>query len=301
MQNMNRTIDVPVEVWLPRQYPHVPPIVLVVPRLLPLQNPPVLLRATELCDERGFVYLPTPVSSLVDLIRYLQAEFRVQLPIVTGPVEEVLEWRPVIVSPGSAGPVPMSPGSASPVPTSPGGMGLSPAGPRSESPGNAESASVNRLRQEVRTRLQTLSDEMESVLMENSQLTEGAQILAREQLALSNELTLICKETEMLRRQERETGRLLEKTASASASAGQWLKMLVPDDAQSHQLAELLASEAALNDALCAVIRTIVVPSSMETRLALSAGMRSIRELSRRHFLAKAHIRRLVSGRSAGG
>jgi len=72
-----------VEVWLPRIFPHQPPMVY----LIPLGN--VSLRATQNVDLKGMVYHPylaywsqRPGSNIVELLRVLMAVFAADPPII---------------------------------------------------------------------------------------------------------------------------------------------------------------------------------------------------------------------------
>ena len=68
-----------------------------------------------------------------------------------------------------------------------------------------------------------------------------------------------------------------------------------PTDPASSQLLELLANESALMDVLYSLIKVTVTPpgNSKSNQLPLLTALRCIREVSRKHFLTKVHIRKL--------
>lgn len=159
--------------------------------------------------------------------------------------------------------------------------------------GSASSSELLRERVEsvVESKLSEISEETAKVLQQNSQLNEGAQILGREKTAISNEINLIYREIERVKDQQSELERCLQSELIHEMSER---CPVLPDGPVSNKLIELLAEEAALMDALYAFIKVIVTPPDGKRTLPLTAGLRNLRELSRRHFLIKVQIKKMT-------
>lgn len=271
-QNDFRPIDVPLEIWLPHRYPHEPPFFFVRLDLLPPQVPPIIIRLTSISDARGIISFPGSFNTLVDAIRELQNEFSAELPIVSAP--------PTYNVVAAASPQQALADLAQPVPAS------NPA-KRLEEAKTRFITKINRALEEgcgdkLNSGQGLLAQETNTRLLQNRKDRE------REKLALSNEISLINKELEALsRRQE-----YLESWIGQSESLDSIDKVLIAKDERTVQLADLLAFEAALNDAIFGVMKKVL---SGEPGLTLAAGLRLIRDLSRRHFLAKVHIKKIVN------
>lgn len=148
----------------------------------------------------------------------------------------------------------------------------------------------------IEEQLKQFNEEMETIFKTNSTLTEGESLLNRERLMLNNEINLLEKEINAVERKRGENENLsvlkedIEGICHRSAT--------ITSDPASSQLLELLANESALMDILYSLIKVTVTPppgiNAKNTHLPLSTALRCIREISRKHFLTKAHIRKLT-------
>ncbi len=265
-QNGNRVIEVPLEICLPLNYPTDLPLIWVRPNILShdegglrQSSTRIVLRTTENCDANGLVWgLEAFAScSLVDLIGIVQQMFEDQLPIVSA-----VSMPPIVAN--------------------------NLASPEATTEISASSQLLAKVEAAMAVKLKEGRVTFEVLLEEEKRVEGGDVVLRRELLMLSNEIGLINKEIEALNHQQAEMDRLVLESFSVKSP-------VVPSDPKSSQLLELLANESALMDALYALIKVTVTPvSSGGTRVSLTDSLRSIRELSRRQFLTKTHIRKII-------
>lgn len=135
--------------------------------------------------------------------------------------------------------------------------------------------------------------EIEKVQKQKFAFKEGENVLKRERMTLNNEINLLLKEIDYVESKRNELERFI--TNNTSNNVNDQRSATIPSDPASSQLLELLANESALMDALYALIKVTVTPANGENRLSLTASLRGIRELSRKHFLTKAHIKKVIS------
>ena len=259
-QNDFRPIDVPIEIWIPHRYPHEPPYFHVRLDLLPLQVPPLMIRETSISDKKGIISLPGTFNTLQDAILQLQNEFSAELPIVSAPP---------VYNANVSSPVPQ---------------------PAAQIPNQTEVLKGKLIEKlSAKLRAQSNSPQTNPAAETNSRLLQSKKDREREKMALNNEINLINKELEVLKRKSSE----LQNWIAKAETFNELEKVLIPADQKTAQLADLLALESALNDALLAVMKKMLSGFS-QSELTLPNALRSIRELSRRHFLTKVEIRKLV-------
>lgn len=267
-QNGNRVIEVPLEICLPLNYPTDLPLIWVRPNILShdegglrQSSTRIVLRSTENCDANGLVWgLEAFAScSLVDLIGIVQQMFEDQLPIVSA-----VSMPPIVANNNNL------------------------ASPEETTEISASSQLLAKVEAAMAVKLKEGRVAFEVLLEDEKRVEGGDVVLRRELLMLNNEIGLINKEIEALNHQQAEMDRLVLESFSVKSP-------VVPSDPKSSQLLELLANESALMDALYALIKVTVTPvSSGGTRVSLTDSLRSIRELSRRQFLTKTHIRKII-------
>lgn len=256
-QNDFRPIEVPIEIWIPHRYPHEPPYFHVRLDLLPQQVPPLMIRETSISDKKGIIDLPGTFNTLQDALLQLQNDFSAELPIVSAP--------PVYNATSTSSPV-------------------------TEIPDQTEvlkTKLIDKITAKLRAQSNnTLANPLADT---NSRLLQSKKDREREKMALNNEINLINKELEALKRKSTE----LQSWIAKAENFNELEKVLVPADQKTAKLADLLALESALNDALLAVMKKMLNGFS-QSELTLANALRSIRDLSRRHFLTKFEIRKLV-------
>ncbi len=278
-QNDFQKIDVPLEIWLPHRYPHEPPLFFVRLNLLPPQNPPIIIRATSISDVRGIISYPGTFNTLIDAINELRNEFSAELPIVTAPPQyNVVQSAPVVpvmqhFAPAQQQPQPQHHQQSQAAPV--------------KRPEDVKAKFLAKITERLAESDNSASGK-DSAQEVNYNLLQNRKDRERENMALSNEISLINKELESLYQRQQ----TLDDWIVQSDNLNSIDKILVSKDQRSAQLADLLALEAALNDALFGVMKKIL---SAEPGPPITSGVRVIRDLSRRHFLTKYHIKKIVS------
>lgn len=320
-QNQGRVIEVPLEICLPLHFPMELPIIWIRPELLTGDlKGSVVLRQTDNVDVNGMVWGIESLRGLrlVEIIVNLQSIFGYQLPIVSAsantnntvnynnhPQHEVLHEQEYL-----------------------GGTGGSQYRERSRSPHeylqsinqnhnhnintSVNSTNVNsiantlnvhsisnenalklkkKVADELEGKLNGFAEEMEKILSKNAKLIEGENVLNREKMTLNNEINLLNKEIDFLASKRTEMERFISNN---SGNDGGQRSATIPADPASSQLLELLANESALMDALYQLIKVTVTPTNESRGVPLNSALRCIRELSRKHFLTKAHIRKII-------
>ncbi len=279
-QNDFRPIDVPIEIWLPHRYPHEPPLFFVRLNLLPPQIPPIIIRATSISDARGIISYPGTFNTLIDAIKQLQNEFCAELPIVSAP--------PVYNI------VPNTSSSSSPQ------LNIQSHQQQNnyQQPSNNHQQQQPKRLEEVKAQLlakinrklearASSSSGQDSAQETNCLLLQNRKDRERERMALGNEISLVNKELESLQQRQQ----TLEDWIAQSEKFDSIDVIITPNDQRTIQLIDLLALESALSDAVFGIMKRIL---SGEPGL-FGSGLRVIRDLSRRHFLTKYHIKKIVS------
>lgn len=290
-QNQGRIIEVPIEICLPLQYPVEIPKIWVRPDILSLEARAKLgnlvIRKTESVDGNGVVWGLERFRNmrLFEFIMHLQNIFKTQLPIVSS--VNNLNFTNVNIN-NSTLRSNYDPAASNISPTLSQTVNLSPYEP--STPKEILKAKVS---DEIEAELRSCNEEMERLLKTISSLEEGESILNRERLTLNNEINLLNKEIGSLDSKRTEMERFISSKMEINAMTSGPKSATVPADPASSQLLELLSNEAALMDVLYSVIKVTITPSGGE-KLNLTMALRCIRELSRKHFLTKAHIRKIT-------
>lgn len=144
--------------------------------------------------------------------------------------------------------------------------------------------------EEIESKLKVFEAEIGKLNEMKTKLDEGETVLNREKMTLNNEINLLNKEIDILDSKRTEIERFISNNSDEASQRS----ATTPSDPASSQLLELLANESALMDALYQLIKATVTPVNGENRIPLNTALRCIRELSRKHFLTKAHIRKIT-------
>lgn len=309
-QNQGRAIEVPLEICLPLHFPMELPIIWIRPEFLTGDlKGSVVLRPTDNVDVNGMVWGIESLRGLrlIEIIVNLQSIFGYQLPIVSANISKSFmnnlnnvnynhpQQQEIIHGQEYLG--------------STGGDSYSRERARSPQTQTVYSAAINskvdnfnngmsdnsfklkkKVADELESKLNSFTEEYEKLLVKNSKLAEGENSLNREKMTLNNEINLLNKELDILESKRTELERFISN--NSGNEIGQ-RSATIPADPASSQLLELLANECALMDALYQLIKVTVTPTN-ESRVPLNAALRCIRELSRKHFLTKAHIRKII-------
>lgn len=297
-QNQGRVIEVPLEICLPYLYPTDVPLIWVRPALLSPEQRALMgnlvVRQTDSVDGNGMVWGLEGFRNLrlVELISHLQNLFKYQLPIVSS----------VVAVSGSVGNVAHNDNSPelydSPRINNQETPTISTSTSKQQSQSNSENSISNSdlLKSKVENEIEKLvnksNEEMEEVLKAISSLEEGESILNREKMTLNNEINLLNKEIANLESKRTDMERLFATKMESNATSIM-RSASVPSDPASSQLLELISNESALMDVLYSVIKVTITPTGGE-KINLTMALRCIRELSRKHFLTKVHIRKIV-------
>ena len=145
--------------------------------------------------------------------------------------------------------------------------------------------------EEVDRKLKGFEGEFEKFNEIKRKLIEGESVLNRENMTLNNEINLLNKEIDILESKRTEMERFITSNSNEISQRS----ATTPADPASSQLLELLANESALMDTLYQLIKVTVTPANGASRVPLNTSLRCIRELSRKHFLTKAHIRKIIN------
>lgn len=277
-QNEGRVIEVPLEICLPLHYPQEYPVIWVRPELIKHVAADVILRQTEFVDGangsvRGFEnFGPMP---LVELISQLQIIFGHQLPIVSS--SSIMKVVKVDESPYKSYKSDKSDNSDT-------------------GPSLSNKSNVGRLREKVNEalgeKLKGFDEEIRKFELILTKFEEGFSVLNREKMGVNNEMNLLRKEFGVLESNRR----ILEKELEGSAEREKEDRLAAqPTDPLSSQLLDLISDEAALMDVLYALIKVTVTPVHGESRIPLNVAMRGIRELARKQFLTKCHIKKILT------
>lgn len=314
-QNSGRIIEVPVEICLPLNYPQELPIIWIRPEMIFGAGSSsgnagaggVILRPTNNVDENGMVWGLDGLNDLrlIDLLEQLKETFGYQLPIVSAlsKDEEQQEYLGGVIRESSN--------------VSYSVQDINSLG----SLGDGRALLRKKVLQELEGRLKCFDAEIDKICKSISDFEEGDSILKRERMTLNNEINLILKEINCVegKRVEIETfiatnsagyssgssyssagistgnGSSTGNTISNAGSLSDQRSATVPSDPASSQLLELLSNESALMDTLYALIKVTMTPANGQDRLPLNSALRGIRELSRKHFLTKAHIKKVIN------
>ena len=309
-QNHGRVLEVPLEICLPLLYPSELPLIWIRPDP---SKTNLVIRVTDNVDGNGLVWGLDGLRQLrlVELLSHLQNLFAYQLPIVSAEYARVPSNQNVASANNISPPnqnymnanssysnytpcVPaQSPQSAPSTQSTISNYAAQSAQPAQSDSSSPREVLKRKVINSIEEQLKQFNEEMESILKTNSTFNEGESVLNREKLMLNNEINLLLKEINVVNAKRTEKENLclsdgIEEICQRSAS--------VPIDPASSQLLELLANESALMDVLYSLIKTTVTPpgNSRTNLLPLSTALRCIREISRKHFLTKAHIRKII-------
>ena len=287
-QNQGRIIEVPLEICLPLRYPTDPPTVWVRPNLIiPEQRAlmgNLIVRQTGNVDGTGMVRGLESLSNLrlVELLVQLQNIFKYQLPIISS-VQEIIrqeeyrkdtqqEYRQEsFICSDNQVKVKMNKNYSK----------LDSSKPKD--------ILKRKVMEELEKRFKFNEQELEKELKIIETLEEGGSILNRERMTLNNEINLLNKEINILESKRSEMESIISTQRDNSLRSA-----TVPSDPISSQLLELLSNEAALMDVLYSVIKVTITPSGGE-KINLTMALRCIREMSRKQFLTKCHIRKITT------
>lgn len=250
----------------------------------PMVGGSVILRPTDNVDGNGMVWGLEGLKnlSLVDLILQLQDQFGDQLPIISEDQDYLGNTRSSTSDRVRNQTVFTHPTTAYTTTAQTTAV-------------RSSNANLQILKEKVLSEIEgkaaSFRGEIERIQKLNSTFVEGENVLKREKLVLNNEINLLLKEIDCLESKRTEQERFITNNSSTIDRSA-----TVPIDPASSQLLELLANESALMDTLYSLIKTTVTPGNEDDiRLPLPAALRGIRELSRKHFLTKAHIRKATS------
>jgi hypothetical protein len=275
LQNQGRVIEVPLEICLPLHFPVELPIIWIRPDFLDKSNGVVVLRQTENVDGSGLVWGIEGLRGLrlAEIIVNLQNIFSYHLPIVSSLAltqqeqEDYQQEQEYLVSPNNN------------------------YNNRNHSPtDNNRELLKEKVIKEIKNKLKVADEEIEKLKEMKAKLLAGETILNREKMTLNNEINLLNKEINILDTKRTEMERFISNDSGEISQRS----ATTPSDPASSQLLELLSNESALMDALYQLIKVTVTPVNGETRVPLNTALRCIREMSRKHFLTKAHIRKIT-------
>lgn len=293
-QNQGRVIEVPLEICLPLHYPMELPIIWIRPNFLDSSKSKissasgvVVLRQTENVDGNGKVWGIEGLRGLrlFEIIVNLQNIFGYHLPIVSSSVL-VQEEQEYLRDSGIVG---QRQRNQSPINTSNTHTQVAQVSVSSNNHVNYH-VLKEKVVKEIEKRLKTFDEEICKLNEMKTKLFEGETVLNREKMTMNNEVNLLNKEIDALEMKRTEMERFISNNSGEMSQRS----ATTPSDPASSQLLELLANESALMDALYHLIKVTVTPVNGENRVPLNTALRCIRELSRKHFLTKAHIRKIT-------
>lgn len=296
-QNQGRVIEVPMEICLPLHYPMELPIIWIRPDFLDSNSNGsglVVLRQTENVDGHGKVWGIEGLRGLrlVEIIINLQNIFGYHLPIVSASVvtQEEQEYLGNNNNNGHG----QRQRNRSPIDTSLTDNNAQVSASVSFNNQVNANANVNSLKEkvlkEIEKQLKVFDEEIFKLNEMKTKLFEGENILKREKMTMNNEINLLNKEIDSLEMKRTEMERFISNNSGEISQRSP----TTPSDPASSQLLELLSNESALMDTLYQLIKVTVTPVNGVNRVPLNTALRCIRELSRKHFLTKAHIRKIT-------